>query len=89
MQKGLKRAGVSSVVSKTGAILQAIQKYKQFLALCITSKNTQGEARVAGERWRDGSDFLQDFDITPDMQYKNSTYSVYINMYILYTLAFV
>ena len=23
---------------------QAIQKYKQFLALCITSTNTQGEA---------------------------------------------
>lgn len=26
---------------------QAIQKYKQFLALCITSKNTQGEAKRA------------------------------------------
>ena len=28
---------------------QAIQKYKQFLALCITSKNTQGEASVHGQ----------------------------------------
>ena len=28
-------------------VSQAIQKYKQFLALCITSKNTQGEARMA------------------------------------------
>lgn len=32
------------VFDNQGMYAEAIQKYKQFLALCITSKNTQGEA---------------------------------------------
>merc|ERR1712137_49417 len=32
------------VYDNQGTYAEAIQKYKQFLALCITSKNTQGEA---------------------------------------------
>lgn len=32
------------VYDNQGMFAEAIQKYKQFLALCITSKNTQGEA---------------------------------------------
>lgn len=32
------------VYDNQGMYTEAIQKYKQFLALCITSKNTQGEA---------------------------------------------
>jgi len=32
------------VLDNQGMHAEAIQKYKQFLALCITSKNTQGEA---------------------------------------------
>jgi tetratricopeptide (TPR) repeat protein len=32
------------VLDNHGMFAEAIQKYKQFLALCITSKNTQGEA---------------------------------------------
>merc|ERR1719343_1253579 len=32
------------VLDNQGMFQEAIQKYKQFLSLCITSKNTQGEA---------------------------------------------
>merc|ERR1719343_1782222 len=32
------------VLDNQGMFPEAIQKYKQFLSLCITSKNTQGEA---------------------------------------------
>jgi tetratricopeptide (TPR) repeat protein len=36
------RMGV--VLDNEGKFVEAIEKYKQFLSLCITSKNTQGEA---------------------------------------------
>jgi hypothetical protein len=41
---------------KQNEACQAIQKYKQFLALCITSTNTQGEA-MAGDPFGPGGDF--------------------------------
>lgn len=58
------------------ALPQAIMKYKQFLALCITSKNTQGEAEafrrsVPTNHWVPGGRFRkpQRFTVLSTMLY--------------------